>query len=1317
MGKKAVAKQEKRVPLGKLATEAHQRGDFAEAENYYRILLKEHPDNAALLASLGQVCLDQGKYEEAISLIEHSLSLDPGQAKATYNLGLCHQHLGNREDAEKFYLKTLDIEPNTVSAHNNLSGIYYTMLKYDKALKHVQKAIELDPDSALSTSNLSLIMLETGHVADSVQILRKALIQDPQLNMANSNLCMNLHYQDNIEPDEIFREHLAWAERHEKPRLARQRPHSNELTPGRRLRIGYLSPDFRVHSVAFYMVPILTAHNKENVEIFCYSDNIRDDDLTDHLRGLGHHWRDTRRLKDDALAQLIRDDQIDILVDLAGHTGDNRLTLFALKPAPVQVTYLGYPDTTGLASMDYRLTDDYADPTGRTEQWHSETLMRLPNSFLCYQPPSNVPDVAPLPALKNGYITFGSFNTLSKVNNITLQLWCDVLKAVPGSHLLLKAKGLADEATQLRIRQALLALGIEDSRIELLAPESNALEHMGRYAQMDIALDTFPYHGTTTSCEAMWMGVPVLTLAGESHVSRVGVSLLSSTGHEDWIAHSRDELIAKAQSLAGDVTALTTLRQGLREQLRTTPLIDAHGFTANLEIAYRKMWLDHLHRQGIATEVTAPAWQQQQSRSLEVTIGKQHLMLPNLPSDPHVAQLIEPRDPCHGEEDMISRILPEDAIFIDATPGYGLASLFLAKPARQKYYYLKSESFEPWLGENLERTGIDHRQLDCDIEHLFDTLITQDLERVDAIRFDSFAVLSRLLQQDSSELARLQPLILIGPHAKDKRRHEDLQYLEDMGFRVFRHSPALGLLTMIELGEAAATVEGLLFAVPPAQMQRLAAAQLLLPLDKRYAQAEQVSLDHWRQYFDQLPFNKILLDDWQALAERQPYATEYHEALGFYTESRRIDQTAEARYTYLTAAFTIMTRLIELHPTLPRLLTTARIAYDLGLQESANQTLEVLLAMFSQGQQMELNEPFLPVYPRYDTIVPHDAIAAWCLAAIIEAHEMVNRGGDVDQEQLERCRFFGDLGYPGSSMEQHTRVVAWRLGGDTSNSSAQAQGEAQIQVQTQKQSRAAAVIAHKPDIAILYHLARTGGTLISKCLGVIEGNVLLSEVHPALSVMDPLAQAAQWFHLLSMEERQQFLERGPFDYLEAIKLISSRTREKQQKLILRDWSHIDFTAVPFVAQPSYQLTQTALLAKDFNVHQLATVRHPIDSFLSVANLAIMQGKLKLEDYLAGCHQFALRARDIGFVRYEDFCAAPQAVLKDICETLQVNYADDFLNNYYKYQFITGEVSGGRSSKEIKVPKRRPVAEELLEACKANEHYWATLEILGYEHYE
>ena len=305
-------------------------------------------------------------------------------------------------------------------------------------------------------------------------------------------------------------------------------------------------------------------------------------------------WRDIAEMSDAETARLIREDRIDILIDLAGHTGNNRLGIFAAKPAPVQMTYLGYPNTTGLRTIDYRITDGVADPAGE-EVYYSEELLRLDGCFLCYQPPADAPEVAPLPALTSGHVTFGSFNNFSKINPGVLQLWSGVLKQVPGSRLLLKCPALTDATVRENVGAALQALGIGAERVDLLGHTRTRQEHLALYARVDIALDTFPYNGTTTTCEALWMGVPVLSLVGKHHAGRVGASLLSAADLTDWLADTPESFVATAQARAADLGGLGQLRGVLRGKLADSTLSDAAGFVCHLEESLRQIWLERMN--------------------------------------------------------------------------------------------------------------------------------------------------------------------------------------------------------------------------------------------------------------------------------------------------------------------------------------------------------------------------------------------------------------------------------------------------------------------------------------------------------------------------------------------------------------------------------------------------------------------------------------------------------------------------------------------------------------------------------------------------
>jgi predicted O-linked N-acetylglucosamine transferase (SPINDLY family) len=356
------------------------------------------------------------------------------------------------------------------------------------------------------------------------------------------------------------------------------------------LTIGYVSADFMAHPVAYFMGALLAAHDRRRFRVICYASVRGPDAVTRQVRKVAPEWRDVAHLGDEKLATLIAEDGVDILVDLGGHTASSRLTMFALKPAPVQVSYLGYPNTTGLAAIDYRLTDAWADPPGLTDRWHTEQLIRLPGGFLSYTPPANLPDVAPLPAASNGFVTFGSYNNFAKTSQSTIALWTAVLDAVPNSRLLLKASFLDDPGTAAEIIALFAAAGSDPQRITLRGRTRGHLDHIRSYGALDIALDPHPYNGTTTTCEALWMGVPVLTLAGDRHSSRVGTSILTAAGLDDFIAVSPEDYVARARSLSSDLQGLASLRLRLREQVAASPLADPKRLARAIEAAYLRLW-------------------------------------------------------------------------------------------------------------------------------------------------------------------------------------------------------------------------------------------------------------------------------------------------------------------------------------------------------------------------------------------------------------------------------------------------------------------------------------------------------------------------------------------------------------------------------------------------------------------------------------------------------------------------------------------------------------------------------------------------------
>lgn len=402
-------------------------------------------------------------------------------------------------------------------------------------------------------------------------------------------MLLDMHYVDGLSAEEVFAEHMTYGRMVGSVGEAGSQKTEVRSREGR-LRVGYFSPDLRAHSVADFIAPVLERHDRSKFEVICYS-NVRVPDVfTERLRGHTDLWRDVTALSDAEAADMIRADGVDILVDLAGHTANGRLPIFARRPAPVQITYLGYPDTTGLAQMDWRMTDGFADPEGMTERFHTEKLLRLPRTAWCYHAYEGTPPVVDGPAATSGVVTFGSFNNLAKVTPGTVALWARVLKAAPGSRMMVKAAGLSSESARRRLLGRFEDNGIGADRVELVGRIEDLVLHLAAYGRVDVGLDTYPYHGTTTTCEALYMGVPVVTLAGKRHVSRVGVSLLNNVGLPELVAKSDEEFVWIAATVAGDFAKLRDLRRSLRGKMEASPLMDAPGFVRDVEAAYLRAW-------------------------------------------------------------------------------------------------------------------------------------------------------------------------------------------------------------------------------------------------------------------------------------------------------------------------------------------------------------------------------------------------------------------------------------------------------------------------------------------------------------------------------------------------------------------------------------------------------------------------------------------------------------------------------------------------------------------------------------------------------
>jgi protein O-GlcNAc transferase len=570
--------------LVNLGVALYQRGECAEAAALLTRALELDPVFPEAAYNLGNALHALGRRPEAASHYQRAIAQAPMHADAYNNLGIVYQESGVREDAARAFDAAIRVRPGFVAALNNAATLRRSLGRIAEAEGHLRDALAGDPDHSVTHNNLGNVLKDQGRLDEGIDAYRRALASDPDNVIAHSNLAYALTFQA-THPQPLQDECLRWSARHETRYLGTRLPHLNDATPSRRLRIGYVSPDFRDHCQTLFTLPLLSHHDHEQFEIFCYASVTRPDDLTQRVASHADVWRDVRELDDARLAQLVRDDRIDILIDLTMHMADGRPLLFARKPAPVQIAWLAYPGTTGMSAIDYRLTDPWLDPPGADAQ-HSERSIRLPDSFWCYDPLTESPAVSALPALSNAYPTFGCLNNPCKLSDATLDLWGGVLREVADARLLLMAPdGPARERLLGRFGQR----GVDAGRVSF-TPFQRRVDYLRTYHRIDVGLDTFPYNGHTTSLDSYWMGVPVVTRVGSTAVGRAGLSQSANLGLHELVAQSDARFIESAVELVRDLPRLRALRGSLRARLAASPLMDGARFALHVEAVYRKVW-------------------------------------------------------------------------------------------------------------------------------------------------------------------------------------------------------------------------------------------------------------------------------------------------------------------------------------------------------------------------------------------------------------------------------------------------------------------------------------------------------------------------------------------------------------------------------------------------------------------------------------------------------------------------------------------------------------------------------------------------------
>lgn len=615
------------------AQEHHKHGRLPEAEAGYRKAIALDPRSARARSYLGYLLYQTKRDTEALARLDESLARDPRAAETHAWRGLVLTRLGRLEDAVEANAKAVALDPRHAGAHNNLGGLLVQLRRHAEGIPHLRRAFELgykqpgslvllgqacirvgrlveaeaafcdaialDPKHVDARIGLGNVLYDLGEHDAGLAALRVAMAADPSALGARSNFVMKLLYHHEEDPagrghepalQTVAAEHRAAGQAYFE-RFGGGGPvwAPRDRDPERRLRVGYLSPDFRLHATAFFLDAVLASHDPAVVKVCCYANTNKTDEMTAHLRGLVHGFHDITGLGHREAAGKIAADGIDVLVDCAGHTSGHRLDVLACKPAPLQGTWLGYPHGTGLPTMDFRLTDAIADPPGMTEDHYVERLVRLPEGTFCYRAPATAPMPAPGPLERGQGPVFGCFNNPQKIGAEVIALWASIVAAVPGARLRLKARQFLDAKAAERTRERFVAAGLPADRVEIEGRRSFA-EGFAEYSTIDVALDPFPYHGTTSTCEALWMATPVVTLPGKSCVSRVGASLLERVGLRELVARDPAHYRELAIGLVSDPPRLATLRRTLRDRMASSPLCDGPRFARQLEAAYRELW-------------------------------------------------------------------------------------------------------------------------------------------------------------------------------------------------------------------------------------------------------------------------------------------------------------------------------------------------------------------------------------------------------------------------------------------------------------------------------------------------------------------------------------------------------------------------------------------------------------------------------------------------------------------------------------------------------------------------------------------------------
>lgn len=989
--------------INNLALLAMRRSDYEYAEVLLRGLLGEHVDYVNAHINLGNTLLDTGRAVEAQYYFRRATLMDPASPVAHGQLGLALRSRGRNSEGIRSLLRAVELAPENHSAWNDLGTCYFEGGEHELADSAFARSLALNPDQKNAWHNW--------------------------LFLANFM---------SLDRGEIYSRHVAYGRQMEKMHAD---PFSAAITfrplAQRRLRIGLVSGDLRRHSVCYFIMAVLEPLRREGFDVYAYSTNSKEDALTETIKTRVKEWRSLVGLDDSEATEVVRRDRIDILFDLSGHTNHNRLELFYQRMAPLQVAWIGYPNTTGLPNIDYRITDSIADPVDDTDQYHTETLIRLQPPFLCFSTPGvDVPVVAS-PMIASAVVTFGSFNARVKIGDECIRLWSRVLHAVPGSRMMIKSSnGLEEDAAKESLRKRFVQLGIVGERIEIHGAMPDDRTHLELYGRVDICLDAYPYNGTTTTCEALWMGVPVITLAGDRHASRVGATLLSAVGLQNLVAKDPDQFIDIARQLALDAAKLDSLRRGMRQRLQASPLLDAPACAAKLAGALREVWQRHIEAAGCIpggihltpdpernfgamrlASGTAPDGAPLLGFRLAATSGITHVV-PVTPRSMSTYVLLEQRRWFEPEVDYLSRVVSVGDFVIDIGANVGAYALPLAKcvgaqgrvvayePAAVNRAYLQSSLIENGLinvdvrplavsdrvgqtelieGDSGEFHSIRLEGAAGDGVSVQTTTLDAESEAmawesVALIKIDAEGAEQAILAGGAQFFARYSPLVMFEIKNADKLTADLRWTFLALGYSIYRLAGDDEYLVPAGPATPLDSFVVNLFAAKPETAARLAARGLLI----EEGVTGQVTADVEARALESSCGTALF-----RVLEIEPKdirTSEVAEPLTAFAVFRDRSVPTTIRHGMLCLAIETLEPLERDTRLLSRTLTLARLQFALGARARGLLLLKKAMQLVDEGVSIE--EPFWPVLDRYLEKVDEAEMRQWFQSQVVEAYEI-----------------------------------------------------------------------------------------------------------------------------------------------------------------------------------------------------------------------------------------------------------------------------------------------------------------------------------------